>query len=474
MPKVSVVLTSYNHENFLKESIESILNQTLKDFECYIIDDCSTDNSWDIIEKYSKKDKRIIAIRHKKNIGGIIEPNLINKLKGEYFCIAHCDDKWEKEKLKKQVEYMDNHKEVAACFTWIKLINEKGEEIDSNNGKTYTNFNIKDKSRYEFLNHFFYNGNCLCHPSVMLRTKVQKEENLYANGLGAIPDLYRWIKLSLKHKIYIYEEKLACFRVRENAKNTSGYNENNLIRYHFDLLPALSLYKNIKDDEFLKIFPEAKEYVVDGKINIPYALARLCIDKVKIKPYILFGLLLIYEEIQDSKKREELEKLYNYSKRSFTTETGKYDLFNIINHDMILNTSVFFDDGMGFSEDNKINIRTLLKENKFKIVFSDINKNVMSLRVDPDELRARSFKNLKIYINGQEVEYNTNDSIVKDEILYFLTTDPICSIDYKGVVNTVEVIGETNLIGEEELIKLLKEKYQKKSIFNFFKRKRQK
>ena len=68
MPIVTVLLTSYNHGDYIRGSIESILNQTFKDFELYIIDDCSSDNSWDIIQEY--KDDRIIAIRHEKNEGG--------------------------------------------------------------------------------------------------------------------------------------------------------------------------------------------------------------------------------------------------------------------------------------------------------------------------------------------------------------------------------------------------------------------
>lgn len=64
MPKVTVLLTSYNHEEFIADSIESILNQTYTDFELYIVDDCSMDNSWEVIQKYN--DPRIIAIHHEK------------------------------------------------------------------------------------------------------------------------------------------------------------------------------------------------------------------------------------------------------------------------------------------------------------------------------------------------------------------------------------------------------------------------
>ena len=68
MPKVTVLLTSYNHEEFIADSIESILNQTYTDFELYIVDDCSMDNSWEVIQKYN--DPRIIAIHHEKNMFG--------------------------------------------------------------------------------------------------------------------------------------------------------------------------------------------------------------------------------------------------------------------------------------------------------------------------------------------------------------------------------------------------------------------
>lgn len=97
MPIVTVLLTSYNHGDYIRGSIESILNQTFKDFELYIIDDCSSDNSWDIIQEY--KDDRIIAIRHEKNEGGCTTRALYSGFKGKYFAMAHCDDMWELDKL---------------------------------------------------------------------------------------------------------------------------------------------------------------------------------------------------------------------------------------------------------------------------------------------------------------------------------------------------------------------------------------
>ena len=68
MPKLSVVMAVFNTEKYIRMSIDSILSQTFSDFEFIIIDDCSTDNSWDIISEYARKDKRIIATKNTKNI----------------------------------------------------------------------------------------------------------------------------------------------------------------------------------------------------------------------------------------------------------------------------------------------------------------------------------------------------------------------------------------------------------------------
>jgi glycosyltransferase involved in cell wall biosynthesis len=68
MPRVSVLIANYNKEAFISEALESILGQTFTDFECIIVDDCSTDKSWDIIQKYARKDPRIICYKNTHNI----------------------------------------------------------------------------------------------------------------------------------------------------------------------------------------------------------------------------------------------------------------------------------------------------------------------------------------------------------------------------------------------------------------------
>lgn len=120
IPKVTVLMAVYNGEKYLREAIDSILNQTFKDFEFLIIDDGSTDGSADIIQSY--EDKRIRYMRNEKNIGVAASSNRgLCQARGEYIARMDCDDISLPERLEKQVKFMDDHPEVGVCGTWLKV-----------------------------------------------------------------------------------------------------------------------------------------------------------------------------------------------------------------------------------------------------------------------------------------------------------------------------------------------------------------
>lgn len=100
MPKISIILTSFNHEKYIKEAIDSALNQTFTDFELIIWDDASSDNSWEIIQSYG--DPRIRSFRNDVQRRGIygINKAISEVAQGEYIAIHHSDDIWESENLR--------------------------------------------------------------------------------------------------------------------------------------------------------------------------------------------------------------------------------------------------------------------------------------------------------------------------------------------------------------------------------------
>ncbi|MBR3745689.1 MAG: glycosyltransferase family 2 protein, partial [Selenomonadaceae bacterium] len=107
-PKVSVILTSYNHAAYISAAIESVLNQTFTDFELLIVDDGSTDNSREIIKQYN--DPRIKFFLYEKNRGPVIAiDDALKSAHGKYIAVHHSDDLWTLDKLARQVEFLDTH-----------------------------------------------------------------------------------------------------------------------------------------------------------------------------------------------------------------------------------------------------------------------------------------------------------------------------------------------------------------------------
>lgn len=326
--KVSVILTSYNHAKYLRQAIESILSQTFSDFELIIWDDASTDESWEIITSYN--DPRIRAFRnafnmHRGNINRGLE-----KAQGEYIAIHHSDDVWEPEKLEMQVAFLDAHPEFGAVFTWATIIDDEGNELTNTEHFYYKVFEQPNRSRHEWLNYFFYHGNALCHPSVLIRKQCYLDVGTYRYGLAQSADFDMWVRLSLKYEIYVIPQKLVRFRVHADESNASGSKPENLVRFYFEYLQILENYKSISCfQEFAKIFPEARKFERGGGEDLNFVLGMI---SVVASPYIfttLFGLNLLFAAMQDEQRAKKVEKMYGFTQKDFIILTGQHDVFSV-------------------------------------------------------------------------------------------------------------------------------------------------
>ena len=125
---ISIITPNYNCVKFIAETIESVLAQTYQNWEMIIVDDCSTDGSYEIALKYAEKDKRIKIFRMDHNSGAAYCRNKgIELSKGEYIAFLDSDDLWMPEKLEKQVEFMIANN-CDFSFTEYQIIKENGEE----------------------------------------------------------------------------------------------------------------------------------------------------------------------------------------------------------------------------------------------------------------------------------------------------------------------------------------------------------
>lgn len=451
--KVSVILTSYNHEKYLRESIDSILAQTYQDFEVIIIDDCSSDLSWDIINQY--KDSRIRKVRNSVNTVWIIQEVIENiQVNGEYIAVHHSDDIWLPDKLEKQVEFLDHHPEYAGVFTLAEVIDENGEIYTNKEGFYYKLFKAEKKTRFEWLRYFFYEGNCLCHPSVLMRKEVYYEVRPFINGMYQICDMMMWILICQKYDIFVLPEKLVKFRILNKEKNTSGMRVDSQIRSSIELFLMLQSYQNIREkDEFLKIFPEAQPYCAGEKFIPEYALAQLCINIKGQDYYKLFGILLMFELLNDSEKADVLQSQYNYNGKSFVEQIGEKDIFHVLPDKYQQIGTIYISEDMKgeLSTYKQFEYGYIMEDYCFQYEF-DIVEPVKVLRFDPCEGISVKCRVELAEINDIPMELRAmNCSETIDGIEIFMSRDPIYTAQFqKGASGHVIIKGKLSRILDNE------------------------
>jgi glycosyltransferase involved in cell wall biosynthesis len=327
-PTVSVIIPSYNHERFVEECIQSVLDQTFQDFEIIITDDASTDRTVDCIEKFN--DKRIKLFKHFKNQGACVAANnCINHASGKYIAMLSSDDMWYPEKLEIQVKYLEQHPEIGAVFGKVDWIDETGQIIRDKNFPYMDVFNVRNRSRFEWLWHFFYKGNCLCHPCSLVRQECYTKIGLLNPAFANIPDFDLWIRLCLHYEIEILDQRLIKFRRMTNEQNASGDTNPSRIRNRFEYRHTLDNYLQLTDpDEFLLVFPNAAKYGPVTTDVIPFLLAQLAIENGQ-DFMTLWGLDLIYGLLQKPEIAKLLQTDFGFTYRNFIEISGKYDPLRI-------------------------------------------------------------------------------------------------------------------------------------------------
>jgi GT2 family glycosyltransferase len=299
------------------------------DFELIIWDDASTDDSWEIIQSYA--DPRIRAFRNETNRYAVYGLNkaISEEARGKYIAIHHSDDAWEPNKLEEQVGFLDTHPEIGAVFTNAMIVAEKGEPFEDKSNYISSVFDQPNRSRHEWLNYFFYHGNALCHPSILIRKICYQECGLYRQGLVQISDFDMWVRLCLKYEIHVMPKKLVRFRIRDDKANNSSTRTDNNIRNQFEFIPVLDHYCHISNYiEMVKIFPTAQKYYRSEGFDAQFVLAMIALETKPYKFTELFGLRLLFDELNNPSKARKIKKLYNFDINNFKELSGTHDIFS--------------------------------------------------------------------------------------------------------------------------------------------------
>lgn len=213
-PKISVVLPVYNAAEYLELALNSILTQTYKNFEFIIVDDCSTDGSFKILQEYANKYKKIKLFRNKKN-RGVSETvkKAIRQCRGEFIARMDADDVSLPTRLEKQLEYLEQNTETVALGGQCLIIDSENR-ITGN--KTFPN-SFEDIYKYIF--HFIP----VQQPTLMIaRNRLPKRFVYYVDGMNTAEEVELFFKLFNYGKVENLPDTVLLYRIHD--KNTSMKN----------------------------------------------------------------------------------------------------------------------------------------------------------------------------------------------------------------------------------------------------------
>lgn len=219
MIQVSILMCVYNGEFFLSQAIESILKQTFNNFEFIIVDDGSTDRTLHIISEYAKQDSRIVLVYNEKNLG--LEKSLnkgLSVAKGKYFARQDADDISLPNRLELQTHFLDNHPEVGALGTAVKLIDEQGDTF----GEDYL------PTDHESLQSLLLVNNFMHHSTLMVRRSLMQKLGGYDEDMRYTEDYDLWWRLSKLSNLATLPNTLLYRRMDNGSRISKLYREKQL------------------------------------------------------------------------------------------------------------------------------------------------------------------------------------------------------------------------------------------------------
>lgn len=216
-PKISVIIPTYNRALLLKKAIESVLNQTVQDYEIIVIDDGSTDDTREIVNSFSSPK---IKYLYQKNSGRSHARNQGLKIaKGRYIAYLDSDDMFLPDKLERQISILDENKDFGMVYTSARVFDENGIELFNQDkfGNKRLYYEATDTG-WIYNKIAFYIPLTIILPSVIVRSEIQKKVGYFDVNLHRFEDTDMWRRISKECKIYAMSEPLCIIRTHSGNK----------------------------------------------------------------------------------------------------------------------------------------------------------------------------------------------------------------------------------------------------------------
>jgi glycosyltransferase involved in cell wall biosynthesis len=328
-PTVSVVMPAYNHVSFVAEAVNSVLGQDFSDLELLVGDDGSKDGTADMVR--SIHDSRITLFDHGVNRGAAVVHNeLVSRATGKYVAVINSDDAWMPGKLSAQVAYLEEHPEVVACFAKAQFIDRDGAEIPKKNLSFGNVFDVENRSRGAWLRFFLTRGNCLCHPTLLIRREAYQNLGTYDNRLLQLPDFDMWVRLVKRYQLTILDSELIRFRVMpgENASSDTSTNQIRVLNEHYFIARTFfdGVSAELLDEGFSDLLTK-KIFASEGHLEIEKAFLLLT-DVPTLGPmYKQLALASLHNLLAIGPYREMLIADYGFDDRALQSLATEVTVF---------------------------------------------------------------------------------------------------------------------------------------------------
>lgn len=209
MAKVSVIIPAYNYAGYLPEAIESVLNQTFRDFELLVVDDGSTDNTREVMRAFLHDPKARYVYQENQGLAAARNAGIRNT-NGEFVAFLDADDVWLEQKLEKQVEIMDSKPEVGLVYTDIYFIDGEGKILTDRQWARR-----RKKTMFEDL--LFSNVITGSASSSLIRRECLDRVGLFDESFKSLEDLDLWLRIARHYEFERVDERLT--KIRHHALN---------------------------------------------------------------------------------------------------------------------------------------------------------------------------------------------------------------------------------------------------------------
>ena len=255
-PVVSIIVPTYNARLYIKKTIESFLNQSFQDFECLIINDGSTDNTIQIVKKFTDPRVKVHTI---KNSGGPSKPRNkgIEKAQGKYIFIFDADDLMEPSKLQIYIDVFESNSDVDFIFSDFSCINEQGEITNKSFLSEYQDFRkllVKSSNQQysltrKYLTNELVKANFIGTSSVAFKADKLHHNIIFNESLKSGDDMLAWINLSAIMNFYFIDKPLHSYRL--TTTNISNTNIERLLKNKIKVL-GMVIGQNMPDKKLIK------------------------------------------------------------------------------------------------------------------------------------------------------------------------------------------------------------------------------